>query len=198
MSSLFLIWAVDPTPYIEPSPASRQTLYCGTLLTFSNWFHLSRRWWRWCWCWCWCQRRQRLQVRRQRQQQRQHSRLRRLLKPRGGGNVTQCYVWAFSTTFHRQKHPTSPHWQKFRHTDNSKSIILPPLSSADTDAPNWNAVSPWSPPATAWMCRTFTGFVDILCRWHCKYLDILSSILFSDHSINSSCCFPSQVKLIQP
>jgi hypothetical protein len=35
------------------------------------------------------------------------------------------------------------------HADTSKSIILPPLSSADTDAPNWNAVSPWSPLATA-------------------------------------------------
>ena len=30
------------------------------------------------------------------------------------------------------------------------------------------------------------------------YLAISSSILFSDHSINSSCCFPSYVKLIQP
>ena len=76
------------------------------------------------------------------------------------------------------------------HTDTSKSIISPPLSSADTDAPNWNDVSPWSPPATAWLQRTSAGFADLLCRWRCKYLDISSSILFSDYSKKLLLLFP--------
>ncbi len=35
-------------------------------------------------------------------------------------------------------------------TDTSKLIILLPMTWIETDAPNWKAVSPWSPPTTTW------------------------------------------------
>ena len=127
MSSLFLIWAVDPSPFYKPSKASQQTLYCGTRPTSSNLFHLSPRWWRWRW------RRQRLRVQRQRRwrwrwQWWQNRHLRRLLKLREGRSTTQCFVLAFLTTFHRWKHPTHPY------------LFFPTRKAGDEPAPGRRVV----------------------------------------------------------
>ena len=75
MSSLFSIWAVDPTPYAKPSPASQRTLYCGTLPTFSNYLLLPWRWRRWLVQWRW---------------QRWHRCLLSLLKLWGGTAMRHC------------------------------------------------------------------------------------------------------------
>ena len=85
MSSLFSIWACDPTPYVKPSPACQQTLYCGTLATFSKYFILPRRRRRWLERW---------------QQRQWHLCLQRLLKLREGNATWRC-VWVFYVTFHK-------------------------------------------------------------------------------------------------
>ncbi len=53
-------------------------------------------------------------------------------------------------------------------TVTSNSIILSPIKSTDTDAPNWKAVSPWSPPTTTWTRFTSDGVIDLLFKCRCK------------------------------
>ena len=78
------------------------------------------------------------------------------------------------------------------HADTLNSIMYPSQSLTDTDAPNWKAVLPWSPPTTTWTLRTLDGFTLLLISWHCKYRAISSSMLFSVHSINSVCVLPQR------
>jgi len=53
-------------------------------------------------------------------------------------------------------------WHISLHTDTSKLIILALFYSTDIDAPNWNAVSPWSPPTTTWTRANSEGWTDLL------------------------------------
>lgn len=42
------------------------------------------------------------------------------------------------------------------------------FETLETEAPNWNAVSPWSPPTTAWMRTISDGSIDLFVKSRCK------------------------------
>jgi hypothetical protein len=88
-----------------------------------------------------------------------------LLQAREQGGPARCEITlAVASPIDADARPSPP----FYHPTPPGTIILLPIKSTDTDAPNWTAVSPWSPPTTTWTRFTSDGVIDLLFKCRCK------------------------------